>query len=210
MELPLFPLGTLQVPGAVLQLQIFEPRYLELFADLAQLPPEQREFGVVAIRQGHEVGPENLHSIAEAGCAVRILSAQPAGERMLVTATGAWRFTIDELLTDTDTPYLMAEVSRVRDVEVTAEELQLQGRRLTQVMQSYAAALGVDDLELPEAPDELGWLIVRDGPFPLATGVELLADPDPLHRLRVLTRAVQQETALVTHTHSVPFRMDRS
>ncbi|TDO93364.1 LON peptidase substrate-binding domain-containing protein [Enemella evansiae] len=210
MEFPLFPLGTLQVPGAVLRLQIFEPRYLELLSDLSELSPEQREFGVVPIRQGHEVGPENLQSIAEAGCAVRILSAQPAGERMLVTAAGSWRFSIDRLLEDPDKPYLTAEVTRIRDREVSPEELVAPAERLRQAMQAYAAALGADDLELPEAPDELAWLIARDGPFPLSTGVELLADPDPVHRLRVLTKALQRETALVTHTHSVPFRMDRS
>ena len=55
-RLPLFPLGTVLVPGLVLPLHIFEPRYRQLVADLEDLPEDEREFGVVAIREGGEVG----------------------------------------------------------------------------------------------------------------------------------------------------------
>ena len=55
--IPLFPLGTPLFPGVVLPLQVFEPRYRRLMADLTGLPAdsEDRRFGVVAIRQGWEV-----------------------------------------------------------------------------------------------------------------------------------------------------------
>ena len=54
-QLPLFPLGTVLVPGLVLPLHIFEPRYRQLVADLEDLPEDEREFGVIAIREGGEV-----------------------------------------------------------------------------------------------------------------------------------------------------------
>ena len=51
--LPMFPLGTVLLPGAPLPLQVFEPRYRGLTHDcLAGVP----EFGVVLIERGSEVG----------------------------------------------------------------------------------------------------------------------------------------------------------
>ena len=55
--LPLFPLGTVLFPGLVLPLHVFEPRYRTLVQHLAELPASlPREFGVIAIRRGWEVG----------------------------------------------------------------------------------------------------------------------------------------------------------
>ena len=55
--LPLFPLGTVLVPGMRLSLHVFEPRYRQLVADLLDdQDPGAPEFGVVALRQGWEVG----------------------------------------------------------------------------------------------------------------------------------------------------------
>ena len=53
--IPVFPLGTVLVPGLVLPLHIFEPRYRALMHDLDDRPAHERGFGVVAIREGHEV-----------------------------------------------------------------------------------------------------------------------------------------------------------
>ena len=68
-RLPLFPLGTVLVPGLVLPLHIFEPRYRQLVADLEDLPEDEREFGVVAIREGGEVGAGSLRALYDVGCA---------------------------------------------------------------------------------------------------------------------------------------------
>jgi Lon protease-like protein len=57
-RLPLFPLNTVLFPGLVLPLNVFEDRYRALMRDLLELPAEgPRPFGVVAIRDGHEVAP---------------------------------------------------------------------------------------------------------------------------------------------------------
>ncbi len=53
MIMPMFPLGSVLFPGAVLPLQIFEPRYQALVADLEAA---ENRFGVVLIRRGQEVG----------------------------------------------------------------------------------------------------------------------------------------------------------
>ena len=52
-RLPLFPLGTVLLPGLVLPLHVFEPRYRVLVQALLELPDgAPRQFGVVAIKLG--------------------------------------------------------------------------------------------------------------------------------------------------------------
>ncbi|MDG2088033.1 MAG: LON peptidase substrate-binding domain-containing protein [Arenicellaceae bacterium] len=53
MEISLFPLNTVLLPGGSLSLQLFEPRYLEM---AAQCLKTDSAFGVVLIKQGHETG----------------------------------------------------------------------------------------------------------------------------------------------------------
>jgi len=52
-ELPLFPLGTVLLPDGPLALRVFEPRYLDMVARCLR---GANRFGVVAIREGAEVG----------------------------------------------------------------------------------------------------------------------------------------------------------
>jgi uncharacterized protein len=60
-RLPLFPLNTVLFPGLVLPLNVFEARYRALMRDLLDLPEDgPRPFGVVAIRDGHEVAPSAI------------------------------------------------------------------------------------------------------------------------------------------------------
>ena len=63
----LFPLRTVLVPGLVMPLHIFEPRYRQLIADLSAKPESQRGFGVAAIRDGHEVGVNEVRSLHDVG-----------------------------------------------------------------------------------------------------------------------------------------------
>ena len=49
--LPLFPLQTVLFPDGLLELKIFETRYLDL---MARCMREQAPFGVVALRSGGE------------------------------------------------------------------------------------------------------------------------------------------------------------
>jgi len=105
-RLPLFPLGTVLFPGLVLPLHVFEPRYRDLVRDLLALPAGQaREFGVVAIQRGWEVGAEAVAGDAtapatsatltlhEVGCTaeIRQVTELPDG-RFDLTTVGRRRF----------------------------------------------------------------------------------------------------------------------
>ena len=112
--LPVFPLGTVLVPGLVLPLHIFEPRYRRLVADLEALPEDDREFVVVAIREGREVGADGARALFDIGTVttVREIEALEDGRFDIVTV-GARRVRLGDL--DTSMPYLRANVVDVPD-----------------------------------------------------------------------------------------------
>jgi Lon protease-like protein len=92
--IPVFPLdGALLLPGGQLPLNIFEPRYLNMFDDAMS---GERIIGMVQTRPGGDVERPNL---APVGCAGRITSfAETSDGRYLVTLTGVCRFRLgDEL-----------------------------------------------------------------------------------------------------------------
>ena len=85
--LPLFPLHTVLFPGVVLPLHVFEPRYRRLVQDLTRLPAAaDREFGVVAIKAGFEVGVGGVQRLQRVGCAALVtdVSANADGSYELV------------------------------------------------------------------------------------------------------------------------------
>ena len=56
-QLPIFPLNTVVFPGVTLPLHVFEDRYRALVHHLLTIPDKSmRLFGIVAIREGYEVG----------------------------------------------------------------------------------------------------------------------------------------------------------
>ncbi|MGL5862787.1 MAG: LON peptidase substrate-binding domain-containing protein, partial [Phycicoccus sp.] len=114
-SLPLFPLGAVLLPGARMPLQLFEPRYLDLARSLAEEPSEQRCFGVVLIRKGHEVGPDAAADLHGIGCEARVdamaLAEGPFGTVVHLVATGVRRFRLDAVDQDAPTPYLTGTVT---------------------------------------------------------------------------------------------------
>ncbi|MGH3424679.1 MAG: LON peptidase substrate-binding domain-containing protein, partial [Nocardioidaceae bacterium] len=71
-SLPIFPLSSVVFPGVTVSLHIFEDRYRELISHLLEKPEEERTFGIVAIREGYEVGDTGVQSAHRVGCEVRL------------------------------------------------------------------------------------------------------------------------------------------
>jgi Lon protease-like protein len=109
--LPMFPLGTVLLPGAVLPLHVFEPRYRALVHDCLAGTPE---FGVALIERGHEVGGGDRRF--DVGCVARVVEAgeTPDGRWGLVTV-GVRRVRIERWLPED--PYPMADVEDWPDDE---------------------------------------------------------------------------------------------
>ena len=103
-RLPMFPLGTPLVPGALLPLQIFEPRFHMMMSDV--LAASEPEFGVVLIERGHEVGGGDIRAMV--GTLTRIVDNQmlPDGRRMVI-GLGTRRIRIHEWLPEVIYPAAM-------------------------------------------------------------------------------------------------------
>ncbi|HSK60406.1 MAG TPA: LON peptidase substrate-binding domain-containing protein, partial [Actinomycetospora sp.] len=113
---PLFPLGTVLLPGASLPLHIFEPRYRQLTIDLVTGALPGKQFGVVAVREGWspDDGREGLHDV---GCtaSLREVRRLPDG-RFDIQTTGDRRFRLLDV-DDSTAPYLVATVEWLPDDE---------------------------------------------------------------------------------------------
>jgi len=101
----MFPLGTVLVPGMVLPLHVFEPRYQQLVQDCLAAP--EPEFGVVLIERGSEVGGGDVRT--DVGTVARILRADRlSGGRVALATAGVRRLRVARWLDDD--PYPRAEV----------------------------------------------------------------------------------------------------
>ena len=77
-QLPIFPLNTVVFPGVRVPLHVFEDRYRALVHHLLTIPDKSlRLFGIVAIREGYEVGQHGVHSVHRVGCVVQMTSVEP-------------------------------------------------------------------------------------------------------------------------------------
>jgi len=106
MRLPLFPLDTVLFPGCILDLQLFEARYLDM---ISRCLKAGHGFGVVRILQGLEVGPAAT-AFAGIGCeaVIRDWQQQPNG-LLGIRVEGQRRFDIERTEVQAD-QLIMAEV----------------------------------------------------------------------------------------------------
>lgn len=207
--IPLFPLGSPLFPGMVQQLHIFEPRYRTLVTDLLERAEAGNPavFGVVAIREGFEVGEDGAKALADVGCVadVRGVATLPDGRFELITV-GFQRFRLDAVISDR-TPYLQAQVSWIPELRGTRAE---QG--VEQVRAAFAAyredlarngeAVGTEDL--PEDATLLSYAVGAAAVLPPADRQRILAAPTTTERLDLLLRLLTREQAVLQQLHAVP------
>jgi uncharacterized protein len=87
-ELPLFPLQTVLFPNGRLALRVFEPRYLDMVARCLR---GENRFGVIAIREGSEVGAAT--TTYETGTSAEIVDwHQESGGLLGILAAGRTPF----------------------------------------------------------------------------------------------------------------------
>ena len=101
----MFPLGTVLFPTLVLPLHVFEERYRALTRDCLA---GAREFGVVLIERGSEVGGGDVRT--DVGTVARILEAEEMDDGRWVLATvGARRIRVRDWLPDDPYPRAVVE-----------------------------------------------------------------------------------------------------
>jgi Lon protease-like protein len=204
-RLPLFPLGMVLFPGLVLPLHIFEERYRVLVRDLLALPEDQREFGVVAIREGREVGATGITALHDVGCTARVLrvTEHEDGRFDLVTS-GARIFRLEQLHgPDGDRPYLSGDITWLPDEAGDDAEAAVLDRAVRAAFADYLAALSeagagaVQAPELPAGPLVLSHLVAATVLVDVSERQALLAEPDGRARLRHELRLLRREAVLL-------------
>lgn len=186
--LPMFPLGSVLVPHALLPLHVFEERYRALMRDVMGA---DREFGVVLIEKGHEVGGGDVRG--DLGTVARVLEAEEYDDgRWGVVSAGVGRIRVLRWLDDD--PYPRAEVAELVDgvPGPDAHELVDEVRRRLGRVLARAAELGDP---VPPATTE-----ISDDPLVASYHATALAPIGPYDTQRLLAVDEPEErlSALLT------------
>lgn len=201
---PMFPLEAALLPGEVLPLRIFEPRYSALVREC--LAAEDPVFGVVLIAAGREVGGDDDRY--DVGVLARIAEHRDDGEgRYVLVCPIVERIRVRQWLPDD--PYPRADVSVWPDEPgetVTADRLfEIEDR----IMALFERIAAVRKLDLPSRSELLGEVEpgdeIRDRLYALASRVpmgqadrySLLAAPTLAARLTALGEAIETVSAMV-------------
>jgi Lon protease-like protein len=193
--MPMFPLGSVLLPGAVLPLHVFEPRYQQLVRDC--LLTSEKEFGVVLIDRGSEVGGGDSRS--NVGVVAKMLQVAPIEDgRFAVVAVGTRRIKITEWLPDA--PYPRADVEDWPDgpADVPIERIAATAARARR-----CAGLAVEMGDLSNVPEgELtgdasfdSFLLTAISPFGPADQYTVLCAHDPSTRFDVIDRLLEDVEA---------------
>ncbi|AYN95708.1 ATP-dependent protease [Pseudomonas sp. LTJR-52] len=192
MKLPLFPLSTTLFPGCPLDLQLFEPRYLDM---ISRCLKQNIGFGVVTILEGEEVGaaPTRLGGF---GCEAVVRDWQQQSNGLLgVRVEGVRRFR----LLDTEVQDDQLTMGTVEWLDEPVERpLSDQHDDLAALLQALAehpmvAALDLDGTARGQC--ELGYRLGYLLPFTPDQKNELLSLDDPgerLDRLHELLSSLQE------------------
>jgi len=203
-RLPIFPLATVLVPGLVLPLHVFEPRYRELVERLMAMPEgAARQFGVIALRNGSQAGdhPTELHAV---GCTAELREVTPyADGRFDIVSVGETRFRLTGFDTDAGTPYHTGIVEFLPESDGEGD-LERLAARVTQLFADYRRTLGVEVTALPDDPQVISYLVAAAVVLHLPQRQALLEQPTTTDRLRAERELLRREVALVKAFRSLP------
>jgi hypothetical protein len=212
--LPLFPLGTVLLPGVALPLHVFEQRYRQLTVDLITRVVPGKQFGVIAVREGWTADDDGMAGLHEVGCTalLRDVRRLPDGRYDIVTR-GTTRFRLLELDTESK-PYLTGRVEWLPDVEpapVSQEALAELVAAARDAHRRYCAtAWQQGDWREPDegiTPDALPHILAADCLLPVADRQRLLEQTSPSRRLRMVRAMLAREAGMLGQLRAVPAPM---
>jgi uncharacterized protein len=204
--LPLFPLATVLLPGSPLPLRIFEPRYRQLLADLLARPDGERSFGVVAIREGHEVGADSARALYDVGCVALVTAVEESADGTFeVSSVGTTRFRMTSL--DHERPYLRAAVEWIAEESGEVENLPAAvNRRYGEYYSTLGGLYGrtLPALDVPTDPRQLSYLVAATVVASMADRQSFLEAATTAERLLLLLGWLRRETGLLRKLSAVP------
>lgn len=198
--LPLFPLGTALVPGMVMPLHLFEPRY-RLLAEHLTEPGRPQRFGIVGIRAGREVSDDVSRSLYRVGTVAEVtaMTTNPDGTVDIETV-GSQRFIIEEV--DTDLPYLRAQVEYIE--EPPGSDPDGASLRAARLLTDYRDVLGLGIEPAGMNPQLLSYVITASVVADPSVKQRLLAAEDTTERLNQASALLAQEVGIIKALASLP------
>jgi uncharacterized protein len=207
--IPLFPLSHVLMPGMPLPLHIFEQRYRDLLADIAEAT-RGPSFGVIALRTGTEAltrhtrddGPD-VEAVGTLAEIVELEQSEDGTADLL--CLGTRRFRVEELVV-AGRSYLRGRVSYLPedDGALTPQ----QDRRARDLLGVYDALLtrlagrATGD-ELPAESGRMSYQVASRLPLMPAERQALLATATSADRLVSVSRLLRREIALLQATRSI-------
>ncbi len=187
-ELPLFPLRTVLFPDGLLELKIFEARYLDL---ISRCMRESRPFGVVCLKSGHEAGGAGEHvSLHGVGTLAELIGVDAAQAGILIVrCRGTQRFALSATRRQADGLWLGETTALGNDpaVEPAATHVRIV-KSLADAIVAFRAQGAAPFLE-PNRFDSAGWVANRWCeilPIDIEARQQLMALADPLERLEIV------------------------
>lgn len=209
-QLPIFPLNTVMFPGVSVPLHVFEDRYRALVHHLLTISDKSmRLFGIVAIREGYEVGQHGVHSVHRVGCVVQMTSVDPYEDgRFDIEVVGRARMRLEGL--DTSGEFLVGDVETLPERTEPHPEAMGQAERTYATFEEYRRRLSdlrggdVLDGDLPRDPEFLSYSLAATCLLTMAERQELLEASTSLDRLVMLRHALREEMRAMRAIPSLP------
>lgn len=209
-RVPIFPLNTVMFPGVATPLHIFEDRYRALMRDLIAVPePRDRVFGIIAIREGYEVGEHGMQSSHRIGTLVQLTGHERYDDgRFDIEILGRQRMRIEEMFTDGD--YLSADAYLFEDQDDDVVAAAEEAARTLATFEDYRDELSelrggpVLTGDMPTDPAYLSYALAATCLLTLTQRQELLEADDSATRLRMIRFSLREEMRAMRALPSLP------
>lgn len=189
--LPLFPLQAVLVPGAVLDLRIFERRYLDMVRECGR---SGSGFGVCLILDGNEVGTPAAPAAFGTEAVIEDFGTTPDG-LLSLRVRGQRRFHAQDMRVR-DSGLLMANVRFLGDEAASTRlrpEHALLAELLRRILEQINAGNADPEPALFEDAVWVGWRLAELLPLSLAQRQALLQLDDPHARLQQLLDGIADQ-----------------
>jgi Lon protease-like protein len=210
----MFPLGSVLLPGGILPLHVFEPRYRDMIRDCLRADGDP-EFGQALISRGWETGGGDDRVMV--GTVAQMLQVDAIDEnRYALVAVGTRRIRINAWLPDD--PYPIADVDDWPDLDPDPPGLaadvataharvnaaRVLARRVAERLDDGpgwsdfgGTPLDADDEEISDDPVLATYHLAALAPLGPADRFRLLAAPGPAQRLDLLEQILDDVEAML-------------
>ena len=198
----MFPLGSVLLPGMVLPLRVFEPRYRVLVDTV--LLADRQEFGCVLIERGSEVGGGDVRTMV--GCTARLVDvARHDDGQVSMVAVGTGRLRVLEWLPDD--PFPRARVQPWHDQDPGAADQEATLATIERIERAVASlgALAVElglvaefaPAELDDDPSVRTYQLATISPLGALDRQTVLERPGLADRAALLEELVEDQRVLL-------------